>query len=90
MYQRDLSRRTHIPDDLKCRHVELTGPASDNKMFINSLNSQADCYMADIEDSLSPTRNNVYVHMIIFINPRGTISYKNKDKHYCVKGDNQL
>lgn len=77
-----------IPDDLKCRHVELTGPASDTKMFINSLNSQADCYMADIEDSLSPTWNNVVnAHDNIYQSIRGTISYKNKDKHYCVKGD---
>ena len=40
-----------IPNDLKKRHVEITGPSSDTKMMINALNSNADCYMTDIEDS---------------------------------------
>lgn len=48
-----------IPDDLKRRHVEITGPASDRKMVINGLNSGADVYMSDFEDSLSPTRDNI-------------------------------
>ena len=79
----DLSwKGASIPEDLKCRHVELTGPASDTKMFINSLNSKADCYMADIEDSLSPTWENVIsAHDNIYQSIRGTISYKNEDKH---------
>jgi malate synthase len=42
-----------IPDDLKVRHVEITGPV-DRKMMINALNSGADVYMADFEDSFSP------------------------------------
>ena len=43
-----------IPDDLKDRRVEITGPV-DRKMVINALNSGAKCYMADFEDSTSPT-----------------------------------
>ncbi len=47
-----------IPADLQRRHVEITGPV-DRKMMINALNSGADCFMADFEDSLSPTWENV-------------------------------
>src|SRR5580658_3748400 len=47
------------PLDLRQRKVEITGPAGDRKMVINALNSGADVYMADLEDSLSPTWNEV-------------------------------
>ena len=43
-----------IPEDLTVRRVEITGPV-DRKMVINALNSGADVYMADFEDSHSPT-----------------------------------
>ena len=43
-----------IPEDLQCRTVEITGPV-DRKMVINALNSGADTFMADCEDSSSPT-----------------------------------
>jgi malate synthase len=46
-----------VPDDLKDRRVEITGPV-DRKMIINALNSGASTYMADFEDSHSPTWNN--------------------------------
>ncbi len=46
---------TLIPRDLRDRRVEITGPAGDRKMVINALNSGASVYMADFEDSLSPT-----------------------------------
>ncbi len=46
-----------VPPDLKLRKVEITGPAGDRKMVVNALNSGADVYMADFEDSLSPTWN---------------------------------
>ena len=42
------------PSDLTLRRVEITGPV-DRKMMINALNSGADVYMADFEDSHSPT-----------------------------------
>lgn len=43
-----------LPADLRDRRVEITGPV-DRKMVINALNSGANCYMADFEDSHSPT-----------------------------------
>ena len=43
-----------IPSELRQRRVEITGPV-DRKMVINALNSGADVYMADFEDSHSPT-----------------------------------
>lgn len=43
-----------IPPDLQDRRVEITGPV-DRKMVINALNSGANVYMADFEDSHSPT-----------------------------------
>ena len=42
------------PGDLQDRRVEITGPV-DRKMIINALNSGARVYMADFEDSHSPT-----------------------------------
>ena len=47
-----------IPTDLLDRRVEITGPV-DRKMIINALNSGAKVFMADFEDSLSPTWDNV-------------------------------
>jgi malate synthase len=48
-----------IPADLEDRRVEITGPV-DRKMIINALNSGASVFMADFEDSNSPTwRNNL-------------------------------
>ncbi len=43
-----------IPADLHDRRVEITGPV-DRKMVINALNSGAKMFMADFEDSHSPT-----------------------------------
>jgi malate synthase len=47
-----------VPTDLMDRRVEITGPV-DRKMIINALNSGAQVFMADFEDSLSPTWDNV-------------------------------
>jgi malate synthase len=47
-----------VPAGLQKRWVEITGPA-DRKMMVNALNSGADGFMADCEDSLSPTWENV-------------------------------
>ncbi|MBB5207822.1 malate synthase A [Chiayiivirga flava] len=43
-----------IPAALQDRRVEITGPV-DRKMIINALNSDAKVFMADFEDSSSPT-----------------------------------
>ena len=46
------------PHDLQDRRVEITGPV-DRKMMINAFNSGAKVFMADFEDALSPTWENV-------------------------------
>ncbi len=47
-----------LPSDLQDRRVEITGP-TDRKMVINALNSGARVFMADFEDSNSPTWSNM-------------------------------
>ncbi len=49
----------NIPSDLLKRQVEITGPPVPKKMLISALNSGADCYMTDLEDSLTPTFDNL-------------------------------
>jgi len=51
-------RVANAPHDLNDRRVEITGPA-EAKMTINALNSGANVFMADFEDSLSPTWPNI-------------------------------
>src|SRR5260221_7191053 len=46
-----------IPADLMDRRVEITGPV-DRKIIINALNSGAKVFMADFEDSNTPTWSN--------------------------------
>ena len=46
-----------LPEDLQDRRVEITGP-DDRKMIINALNSGVKVFMADFEDSNSPTWEN--------------------------------
>jgi malate synthase len=47
-----------VPGDLADRRVEITGPV-DRKMIINALNAPVSAFMADFEDSLAPTWENV-------------------------------
>ena len=47
-------RVAEIPEAIRDRRVEITGPV-DRKMIINALNSGAKVFMADFEDSSSPT-----------------------------------
>lgn len=47
------------PEALRDRRVEITGPAAPPKMAINALNSQAQVWLADLEDASSPTWENV-------------------------------
>jgi malate synthase len=67
------------PADLQDRRVEITGPV-DRKMMINALNSGAKVFMADIEDSLSPTWQNVVAGQVNLMDAvRRTISFANPD-----------
>jgi malate synthase len=64
-----------IPPDLRDRRVEITGPV-DRKMIINALNSGANVFMADFEDSNSPTWDNLIQGQINLRDAvRRTISY---------------
>ena len=47
-----------LPRDLLDRRVEITGPV-DRKMIINALNSGAKVFMADFEDSTTPSWKNL-------------------------------
>jgi malate synthase len=64
-----------IPQDLLDRRVEITGPV-ERKMIINALNSGASVFMADFEDSNSPTwQNNLDGQANLRDAVRGTIDY---------------
>ncbi|MBM7644277.1 malate synthase [Scopulibacillus daqui] len=75
-----------IPDDLKDRRVEITGPASDRKMVINALNSGAYTFMADIEDATSPTWENIIQSQMNLKDAvNRSLSYTNQDgKQYTL------
>ena len=47
-----------VPGNLQDRRVEITGP-TDRKMVINALNCGANVFMADFEDSNTPTWENM-------------------------------
>jgi malate synthase len=77
------------PADLVDRRVEITGPV-ERKMIINALNSGASAFMADFEDSTSPTWRNIMDGQanlydtarreIEFIDPRS-------ERHYTLNDD---
>jgi malate synthase len=78
-----------LPADILDRRVEITGPV-DRKMIINALNSGAKVFMADFEDSNTPTWNNLLDgqinlrdairRTITFADPGSGKQYKLKDK----------
>ncbi|MBO8172070.1 MAG: malate synthase A [Bacillaceae bacterium] len=68
-----------LPEDLKDRRVEITGPV-DRKMIINALNSGAKVFMADFEDANSPTWENCIEGQINLRDAvNGTIRFENPD-----------
>ena len=71
-----------IPPALACRRVEITGPV-ERKMVINALNSGADSYMTDFEDSNTPNWDNQIQGQInLFDAVRKTISLEQNGKSY--------
>ncbi|MDQ7029029.1 MAG: malate synthase A [Ardenticatenia bacterium] len=76
------------PPDLQRRWVEITGPV-DRKMMINALNSGANVFMADFEDALSPTWDNVVQGQINLIDAvRRRIEFMSPDgKEYRLKDE---
>jgi malate synthase len=77
-----------VPHDLQDRRVEITGP-TDRKMVINALNSGANVFMADFEDSNSPLWDNMVdgqlnlrdavARTVDFVSPEGK-RYRLNDK----------
>jgi malate synthase len=68
-----------VPRDLEDRRVEITGPV-ERKMMINALNSGASCFMADFEDALAPTWDNVVTGQGNLIDAvRHTLSFESPD-----------
>lgn len=66
------------PEEVLDRRVEITGPV-DRKMVINALNSGANVFMADFEDSNSPTwENNLNGQINMFDAVRRTIAFTNE------------
>jgi len=77
-----------IPKDLLDRRVEITGPV-DRKMIINALNSGANVFMADFEDSNSPTwSNNIEGQQNLRDAIRGTIRYQSPEGKQYRLGSN--
>src|ERR1700738_192686 len=69
-------RISPMPADLADRRVEITGPV-DRKMVINALNAPVQAFMADFEDSCSPTWENLIRGQVNLNDAvRRTISYE--------------
>src|SRR6516162_10578898 len=65
-----------VPADLTDRRVEITGPV-DRKMIINALNAPVQAFMADFEDSCSPTWDNIIHGQVNLLDAvRRTISFE--------------
>ncbi|MEM7168253.1 MAG: malate synthase A [Planctomycetota bacterium] len=77
-----------VPADLRDRRVEITGPV-ERKMIINALNSGARVFMADFEDSSSPTWANMLDGQVNLRDAaHRTIHFTNEaGKEYALKAD---
>ncbi|MDR7068369.1 malate synthase [Pseudoxanthomonas japonensis] len=75
-----------VPTALQDRRVEITGPV-DPKMVINALNSGAKVFMADFEDSTSPTWQNLLTGQRALTDAvRGDLQFTSDNgKHYTLK-----
>ena len=79
-----------LPEDLLDRRVEITGPV-DRKMVINALNSGAKTFMADFEDSNSPSiENNLNGQINLRDANLRTISFYNVSKDKTYKLNNSI
>ncbi|KFH43170.1 Malate synthase, glyoxysomal-like protein [Hapsidospora chrysogenum ATCC 11550] len=72
------------------RRVEITGP-TDRKMVVNALNSDVRCYMADFEDSSTPTWSNMIQGQInLYDAIRRQVDFKIGEKEYKLRTDRPL
>ncbi|MEM1412743.1 MAG: malate synthase A [Pseudomonadota bacterium] len=77
-----------IPVEVRDRRTEITGPVS-RKMVVNALNSGAQVYMADFEDSTSPTWHAVMDGQVNLMDAiRREIDFSTPaGKHYALNDD---
>ena len=76
-----------VPSELQDRRVEITGPV-DRKMVINALNSDAKMFMADFEDSNSPTWRNCLEGQVNLTDAlERTISLDTGEKQYALNDE---
>ncbi|CCH44474.1 malate synthase [Wickerhamomyces ciferrii] len=75
---------------LIARNTEITGPPSSRSMLINALNSDVKTYMTDLEDSASPTWENIiYGQLNLYDAIRGKIDFTNEITGKSYKVSNQ-
>ncbi|ORX60296.1 malate synthase A [Hesseltinella vesiculosa] len=88
----DPNWRAAVPaPGLQDRRVEITGPV-DRKMVINALNAGTSTFMADFEDSSSPTWENMISGQVnMYDAVRETITFSNPNgKKYELRKDGKL
>jgi len=84
MIRDDAWQISPVPSEIADRRVEITGPV-ERKMIINALNSGAQVFMADFEDSNSPSWSNCIngqVNLRDAVNRTITFWDKKKNKNY--------
>ncbi|XP_047330634.1 malate synthase, glyoxysomal [Impatiens glandulifera] len=78
-----------VPPAVADRRVEITGPV-ERKMIINALNSGAKVFMADFEDALSPTWENLIRGQVNLKDAvDGTISFNDQARNRVYKLNDQ-
>ncbi|MPZ61216.1 MAG: malate synthase A [Propionibacteriales bacterium] len=79
------------PDDLQDRRVEMTGP-TERKMTINALNSEAQVWLADLEDANTPHWRNVVSGQVnLYDAIRRVVEFTSEDgKQYSLNTDQRL
>jgi len=79
-----------LPAALLDRRVEITGPP-ERKMLINALNSGARVYMADFEDSLAPTLENLVTgQQNLYLAIRGHLRHQDPESGRIYRLDDQV
>jgi malate synthase len=79
-----------VPDALQDRRVEITGPTT-RKMVINALNSGARGFMADFEDSNSPTWANMVGGQVNLADAaRGSMEHSEGGKEYRLEEEHAV
>jgi malate synthase len=80
-----------LPDEVLDRRTEITGPVS-RKMVINALNSGAQVYMADFEDSTAPGWGNLIDGQVNLMDAvRREIELTNENgKHYSLNDETAI